>query len=92
MLLEQNISFPDAGEKEEHGHVPGIHTASEVDINNRPGVQPRLRNNLDIVAEVRAVYQRSVEDQDPPGQNYPDHIDIWPSRGFLNGYHGLLRT
>ena len=79
MLSEQNISFPDAGEKEEHGHVPGIHAYYEVEVNHRPGVESALRNNPDIVAEVGAVYESSVVEQDPPGQNYPDHINIWSS-------------
>ena len=95
MLLDLNISFPDAGEKEEHGHVPGIHTGNEIDINNRPGVHSGVRNNPEIVGEVGPVYERSVVDQDAPGQNYPDHINIWPSGGFLwilQGYHGLLRV
>ena len=79
MLLDLNISFPDAGEKEEHRHVPGIHTGNEIDINNRPGVDSGVWNNLEIVAEVGAVYEGSVVDQDPPGQNYPDHINVRPS-------------
>ena len=77
--MDQNISFPDTGEKEEHRHVPGIHTGHEIDINNGPGVDSGVRNNLEIVAEVGAVYQGSVVDQYSPGQNYPDHINIRPS-------------
>ena len=79
MLLYKNIPFPDTREKEEHGHVPGIHARNEVDIDNRPVVDSAVRDDPDVVGEVGTVYESSVIHQDSPGQNYPDNINIGPS-------------
>ena len=79
MLLDLNISFPDAGEKEEHWHVKGIHNIIKTVINIHPGIDSGVWNNLEIVGVVGTVYRGSVEDQNPPGQNYLDNFNIRPS-------------
>ena len=73
---DQNISFPDAGEKEEHGHVPGVHADDEPETGEVPAGN-LLRDDPDIVGKVRSVDQGNVVQQDPPGQHNPKVFDYY---------------
>ena len=72
----------DAGQEEEHGHVPDVHTHSEPEVNQVPGVHP-VGYDSDIVGEVGPVYECRVVDQNAPGQHDADHVNVGASRGFL---------
>ena len=83
-----HVIIPDAGEEEEHGHVPGVHADYEPETGPVPALDV-LWEHLDVVREPGGVDQDSVVQEDAPGQHNSDQINV-RSPGALLGLHRSL--
>ena len=86
---------PNAGEEEEHGHVPGVHADDEPERCQMPlwdaggpaqSAGLRVGDDPDVVRGVGGVDEHHVVEEDAPGQHNTDQVNIRPPArglGFL---------
>ena len=84
--------LPNAGEEEEHGHVPGVHADDEPERRQMPlgdtggpaqSAGLRVGDDPDVVGGVGGVDEHHVVEEDAAGQHNLDQVNIRPpARGF----------
>ena len=77
---------PNAGEEEEHGHVPGVHAVDEPQRRQVPLWDTGVWDDPDVVGAVGGVYEHHMVEEDAPGQDNLDQVDVRPPArglGFL---------
>ena len=84
----ESIECGDAGEEEEHGHLPNVHEQEPCEGQVGEEIIAPSKT-LDIVACGWSICKSSVKEKDSPGEGDPDYVDSrqtrWRSNCFTSG-------